>query len=115
MVSNRYNEGIMNIVSAISISFLIIKICQIWEKKTAFGTKIFSYIGKNTLLLMSLHMIEGKFISWQNDIPKILIRYGVPANYFMICVIRCLLLSCMLMIVKTFQYYMRKVVNKTIL
>ena len=92
MVSNGYNGGLMNVFSGITISLVVIKACKYWEEKIKFGVREVTFFGQHTLLLISLHMFEGKFLPWNTTIPKFLINHGLPANYYSICILRLILL-----------------------
>jgi|GEM_PF-2868117 len=92
MVSNGYNSGLINVFSGIIISFIVIKACKYWEENIKVGVRGIAFMGKHTLLLIALHMFEGKFLPWNTTIPKFLSSHGLPANYYSICVLRLVLL-----------------------
>lgn len=102
MVANRYKDGLMNFIGAVCISFVVIKFFKFWESKTSFGVNALAYVGRNTLLLICLHFIEAKFISWKYDVPNLLRHMHIPANIYTVFITRCLLLAVMFLLVKLF-------------
>lgn len=56
MVKNYYKNGFLDIIGALSASFLCIKLSQVLEKRTNIIKKVLAVIGENSLIVLCLHL-----------------------------------------------------------
>ena len=97
---NKFDDGFMNVIAAIVISYLILKMCYFAEFRKIIGIRAISFLGKNTLLLAAVHQLEAKFINWGTDIPRLLTDIGLPSNYWVVSLTRCLFVICVFLLMK---------------
>lgn len=56
MVTNYYKNGLFDIIGALCGSFLCIKLSQIIDKYTKYTKKVLEFIGRNSLVVLCLHL-----------------------------------------------------------
>lgn len=79
MVSNIYKNGLLDIIGAISTSFLFIKLCMQIDTHSKHLKKPFIYIGKNSLICLCLHLFSLDCLHY-STLNKILTKIGL-SNY----------------------------------
>ena len=66
MVSNYYENGLLDIIIALCGVLLCVKVSMLIEKYSKFSKKAFIFIGKNSLQCMCIHLISLNCFDWKN-------------------------------------------------
>lgn len=64
MVRNYYENGILDVLGALSGSYLVLVFSRIVEERTKYLSRILKFYGKNSLLMMCCHAFELNVVSW---------------------------------------------------
>jgi len=87
MVSNYYENGLLDIIGALSASFLCIKLSQKIENRTKFIKKVLVFIGENGLICLCLHLFALNCLN-VNIIHNTMKNIGIEIVW-----IRCVILN----------------------
>lgn len=64
MVGNNYGGGFLDIIGAVSATFLILKCSKILEKRCGKIAELLSLYGKNSLIVLCFHLVELNTFPW---------------------------------------------------
>lgn len=110
MVKNYYKNGILDIIGALSGTFLCIKFSQIIEKYTNFIKKILAFIGENSLIILCLHLFALNCLHLKT-LHNIMINVGLEIVSVRKIIIHFLWIAISLPIVKLLIKIFNKVKN----
>ena len=79
MVSNIYPNGFIDVINAVCISFIFLKICMLIDKYTRFLKRLFVFIGKNSLNILCIHLFGLNCLKW-NTAKRLLLKVGLRNN-----------------------------------
>jgi len=99
MVSNIYKNGFLDILGAVSASFLLIKLCMSMDKHLKYIKKPFIYIGKNSLICLCLHLFSLDCL-YYNTLNTLLIKIGMSNSLLNSIILNILWVIVMLIIIK---------------
>ncbi len=89
MSMRSYPGVILCIIEAISGSIICIGISRLIELKLTRLSSIFSWCGKNSMVILIVHCLEMRFLDWHN---LIFIKIPIELNWFAIFVIKLVLI-----------------------
>lgn len=64
MVGNNYGGGFLDVIGAVSATFLILKFSKFLEKKCGKIAELLSLYGKNSLIVLCFHLVELNTFPW---------------------------------------------------
>ncbi len=108
MVSNIYKNGFLDIIGAVSASFLLIKLCMSIDRHSKYIKKPFIYIGKNSLICLCLHLFSLDCL-YYNTLKALLIKIGMLNSVLNLIIINILWVVLMLIIIKSTTKMIKKI------
>lgn len=108
MVSNIYKNGFLDIIGAVSASFLLIKLCMSFDKHSKYIKKPFIYIGKNSLICLCLHLFSLDCL-YYNTVNTWLIKIGMSNSVINSTLLNLLWVVGMLIIIKVTMKMIKKI------
>lgn len=102
MVRNYYNDGLIDFIGGLSGTFLCIKISMIIDKYTKMLSKMFAFIGRNSLLCMCIHLFSLDCLNWIT-INNLLENIGIYRQDIRNIIINFSFVFLILMIIKIIQ------------
>ena len=115
MVSNYYNDGLMNIIGGVSGTFLCIKFSMLIDRYLRVIKKCFIFIGKNSLLCMCIHLFGLDCLKWVT-IHNMLKNIGIQRQDVRNSIINFTFVFILLIAIKIIQKMVEKIKkNKEIL
>lgn len=64
MVGNNYGGGFLDVIGAVSATFLILKFSKLLEKRCGKIAELLSLYGKNSLIVLCFHLVELNTFPW---------------------------------------------------
>lgn len=107
MVSNIYKNGFLDIIGAVSASFLLIKLCMSFDKYSKYIKRPFIYIGKNSLICLCVHLFSLDCLSY-NTVNTWLIKIGMSNSVINATLLNLLWVVVMLIIIKVTMKMIKK-------
>lgn len=83
-----YPAGILTIVEAVAGSLALISFSKYMERFRSFS-RIWSWIGKNSMLILGIHCIEMMYFDWQN---WLFVYLPVPMNWIWLSLVKSILI-----------------------
>jgi len=86
-------RGMTDLVRSICGCYGIILLAKLFEKSSVLS-RLFSYIGKYSIMFMSIHLIELRFLP-RNEIVDLLVKMGVPemVSFWSVVILRLILIT----------------------
>jgi fucose 4-O-acetylase-like acetyltransferase len=113
MVSNYYKNGLLDILGALSGSFVCIKFAQVIEKYTKFIKKGLAFIGENSLICLCLHLFALDCLHL-NTLHNIMKNMGMEIASIRSIVLSCLWVAITLPIIKLIIKIIKNIKKKMI-
>ncbi len=82
MVGNNYGHGFLDVIGAVSATFLILKFSGFLERKCTAIAKLLSFYGRNSLIVLCFHLVELNTFPWSIVLGKFSYRAGTAIVYF---------------------------------
>lgn len=114
MVSNYYENGLIDVIGGISGTFMCIKFSILIDKYLKIIKNFLVFIGKNSLLCMCIHLFSLDCLNWIT-IHKLLERIGIERQDIKNTIINFTFVLIMLLFIKTIQKILVKLKEKLIL
>lgn len=113
LVRNYFGLGILEIAGSVTGVLCVTRVSQIIAEKAKFLRKLFSYIGKNTLYILCIHIIDLSIIDW-SPIYNLPISKGKCCGIVLVYILRCLLaIGGMIVIQKIISWRKNKVMSQS--
>lgn len=114
MVSNYYENGIMDVIGGISGTIICIKISILIDKYLKVTKKILIYIGKNSLLCMCIHLFSLDCLNW-TTLHKLFLSLGIERQDIRNTIINMTFVLIILLFIKMVQIILKKLKEKLIM
>lgn len=82
MVGNNYGHGFLDVIGAISATYLILKFSGFLEQKCELVAGMLSFYGRNSLIVLCFHLVELNTFPWSILLEKCSLEMGTILVYF---------------------------------
>ena len=80
-------RGIIDIFGCICACYIVTLISYYINKKSKFFSKYLSFLGKNSIFILCIHIIELNLFPWNTIINKLLSILGLTTDFFIVFII----------------------------
>lgn len=88
MVGNTFTDGFMDIIGAVCGSYCVVEFCRLWEKYVKVGVRFVAFIGRHTLPILCVHILELNLLNYWAHILPFVTSLGISLNWYLVLISR---------------------------